>query len=75
MMAFFFFPSFTYMLYVILPSLVLAGIAQLWLKSTFAKYSKVPIEKDQQVAVTAMDGLVLQVEPVATGAADAPAAS
>ena len=33
-----------YYLYVILPAMLLAGIAQLWLKSTFAKYSKVPIQ-------------------------------
>ena len=34
----------TYYLYVVLPALLLAGIAQLWLKSTFAKYSQVPIQ-------------------------------
>ena len=52
------------------------GEGRVWLEGeAWHAYSKVPIEKDQQVAVTAMDGLVLQVEPVATGAADAPAAS
>ncbi len=44
MLSFFFYPSMTYMLWVILPSLVLAGVAQFWLKSAFAKYSKVPIQ-------------------------------
>ena len=52
------------------------GEGRVWLEGeAWHAYSKVPIEKDQQVAVTAMKGLVLQVEPVATGAADAPAAS
>jgi len=52
------------------------GEGRVWLEGeAWHAYSKVPIEKDQQVAVTAMEGLVLQVEPVTSGAADAPAAS
>jgi membrane-bound ClpP family serine protease len=47
----------------------------IWLESeAWHAVSKVPIQKDQQVVVTAMDGLVLEVEPVPEGAADAPAA-
>jgi len=52
------------------------GEGRIWLEGeAWHAYSKVPIEKDQHVEVTAMDGLVLQVEPVATRPADAPAAS
>jgi membrane-bound serine protease (ClpP class) len=52
------------------------GEGRVWLEGeAWHAYSKVPIEKDQQVVVTAMEGLVLQVEPVTSGAADAPAAS
>ena len=51
------------------------GEGRVWLEGeAWHAYSKVPIEKDQQVEVIAMDGLVLQVEPAATGATDAPAA-
>jgi membrane-bound serine protease (ClpP class) len=48
---------------------------RIWLESeAWHAVSKVPIRKDQQVIVTAMDGLVLQVEPVPEHTADAPAA-
>ena len=51
------------------------GEGRVWLEGeAWHAYSTVPIEKDQQVEVIAMDGLVLQVEPAATGAPDAPAA-
>ena len=51
------------------------GEGRVWLEGeAWHAYSRVPIEKDQQVIVTAMKGLVLQVEPVTAGAADAPAA-
>jgi len=43
-----------------------AGEGQIWLEGeAWAAYSSVPIAKDQEVVVTAMDGLVLSVEPVA----------
>ena len=50
------------------------GEGRIWLESeAWHAVSKVPIRKDQQVVVTAMDGLVLHVEPAAEAAADAPA--
>ena len=50
------------------------GEGRIWLESeAWRAVSKVPIRKDQQVIVTAMDGLVLQVEPVPEHTADAPA--
>jgi membrane-bound serine protease (ClpP class) len=51
------------------------GEGRVWLEGeAWHAYSKVPIEKGQHVEVTAMDGLVLQVEPATRGATDAPAA-
>jgi membrane-bound serine protease (ClpP class) len=51
------------------------GEGRVWLEGeAWHAYSRVPIEKEQQVIVTAMKGLVLQVKPVTAGAADAPAA-
>jgi len=51
------------------------GEGRIWLESeAWHAVSKVPIRKDQQVIVTAMDGLVLQIEPVPERTADAPAA-
>ena len=51
------------------------GEGRVWLEGeAWHAYSKVPIEKNQQVEIIAMDGLVLQVEPAARGAADVPAA-
>ena len=42
------------------------GDGKIWLESeSWAARSSVPIAKDQKVVVTAMDGLVLEVEPVA----------
>lgn len=61
----------TYYLYVIVPSLLLAGIGQLWLKSTFAKYSKVPIQtgisgrEAAERILMAADLHEVQVQPVA----------
>ncbi len=50
------------------------GEGRIWLESeAWQAVSRVPIRKDQQVVVTAMDGLVLEVKPVAERAADAPA--
>ena len=50
-----------------------AGAGRVWLEGApWAAVSKVPIEKDQQVVVTAIDGLKLEVEPAsATAAAEA----
>lgn len=50
-----------------------AGAGRVWLEGApWAAFSKVPIEKDQQVVVTAIDGLTLEVEPAsAADAADA----
>jgi len=51
------------------------GEGRIWLESeAWHAVSNVPIRKDQQVIVTAMDGLVLQIEPVPERTADAPAA-
>ncbi len=51
------------------------GEGKVWLESeAWHAVSKVPIQKDQHVVVTAMDGLVLEVEPAPEGVADAPAA-
>ena len=51
------------------------GEGRIWLESeTWHAVSKVPIQKDQQVVVTAMNGLVLGVQPLPERAADAPAA-
>jgi membrane-bound serine protease (ClpP class) len=51
------------------------GEGRIWLESeAWHAMSKVPIQKDQHVVVTAMDGLVLEVEPAQEGVADAPAA-
>ena len=42
-----------------------AGEGMIWLESeAWHAISKVPLEKDQQVRVLAMDGLILEVEPV-----------
>ena len=49
-----------------------AGAGRVWLEGApWSAFSRVPIEKDQQVVVTAVDGLTLEVEPVR--AADAAA--
>jgi len=41
-----------------------AGAGRVWLEGApWAAVSKVPIEKDQEVVVTAIDGLTLEVEP------------
>jgi len=41
------------------------GDGHVWLESeTWAARSKVPIEKDQHVSISAMKGLVLEVEPI-----------
>jgi len=41
------------------------GDGHVWLESeTWAARSKVPIEKDQHVSISAMNGLVLEVEPI-----------
>jgi membrane-bound serine protease (ClpP class) len=41
-----------------------AGTGRVWLEGApWAAVSKVPIEKDQEVVVTAIDGLTLEVEP------------
>ncbi len=41
-----------------------SGEGKVWLEGeAWAAHSKVPIEKNQQVVVTAMDGLILEVEP------------
>jgi membrane-bound serine protease (ClpP class) len=50
-----------------------AGAGRVWLEGApWAAVSKVPIEKDQQVVVTAIDGLTLAVEPASdSGAAEA----
>jgi len=51
------------------------GEGRIWLESeAWQAVSKVPIRKDQQVVVTAMDGLVLKIEPVPERTADVPAA-
>jgi membrane-bound serine protease (ClpP class) len=40
------------------------GEGKVWLEGeAWAAYSKVPVEKDQQVVVLAIDGLILEVEP------------
>jgi membrane-bound serine protease (ClpP class) len=44
------------------------GDGHVWLESeTWAARSKVPIEKDQKVSISAMKGLVLDVEPIDAG--------
>jgi len=49
-----------------------AGAGRVWLQGApWAAVSKVPIEKDQRVAVTAIDGLTLKVEPANDAAAEA----
>ncbi len=49
-----------------------AGAGRVWLEGApWSAFSRVPIEKDQQVVVTAVDGLTLEVEPLR--AADAAA--
>ena len=41
-----------------------SGEGKIWLEGeAWVAHSKVPIEKGQQVVVTAMDGLTLEVEP------------
>jgi membrane-bound serine protease (ClpP class) len=46
-----------------------SGSGKVWLEGeAWQAHSDVPIRKDQQVVVRTMDGLVLFVEPVATGA-------
>ena len=46
-----------------------SGAGMIWLEGeSWQAESQVPIEKDQQVVVTAMDGLILQVEPLAKSA-------
>lgn len=49
-----------------------AGAGRVWLEGApWAAVSKVPIEKDQRVTVTAIDGLTLEVEPASdSGAAE-----
>lgn len=49
-----------------------AGTGRVWLEGApWAAVSKVPIEKDQRVAVTAIDGLTLEAEPASdSGAAE-----
>ncbi len=43
-----------------------SGAGKVWLEGeAWAAVSKVPIEKDQEVVVTAIDGLTLQVQPAA----------
>ncbi|MGH8222657.1 MAG: NfeD family protein, partial [Woeseiaceae bacterium] len=43
-----------------------SGEGKIWLEGeSWAAMSRVPIDKDQQVVVRNMDGLILQVEPVA----------
>ena len=43
-----------------------SGAGKVWLEGeAWAAVSKVPIEKNQEVVVTAMDGLTLQVQPAA----------
>jgi membrane-bound serine protease (ClpP class) len=50
-----------------------SGAGRIWLEGApWAAVSKVPIEKDQQVVVTAIDGLKLEVEPASdSGTAEA----
>jgi membrane-bound serine protease (ClpP class) len=49
-----------------------AGSGRVWLQGApWAAVSKVSIEKDQRVAVTAIDGLTLEVEPASDAAAEA----
>ena len=44
---------------------------KIWLEGeSWAAKSAVPIARDQRVLVTAMDGLILSVEPVAEASAD-----
>jgi membrane-bound serine protease (ClpP class) len=51
------------------------GEGRIWLEGeAWHAVSRVPVQKDQHVVVTAMDGLVLEVEPAPEGVADAPAA-
>lgn len=49
------------------------GAGRVWLEGApWAAVSKVPVEKDQRVAVTAINGLTLEVEPASdSGAAEA----
>ena len=43
------------------------GEGKIWLEGeAWAAHSKVPVEKDQQVIVVAMDGLMLEIEPAST---------
>jgi len=43
-----------------------SGAGKIWLEGeSWAAVSKVPIDKDQQVVVTAIDGLTLEVQPAA----------
>ncbi len=52
------------------------GQGKVWLEGeAWAARSQVPISKDQEVVVTAMDGLVLEVQPVASSSASAHATS
>jgi len=45
-----------------------SGDGHVWLESeTWAARSKVPIDKDQKVSISAMNGLVLDVEPIDAG--------
>ncbi len=42
-----------------------SGAGRVWLEGApWSAFSRVPIDKDQQVVVTAVDGLILEVEPV-----------
>jgi membrane-bound serine protease (ClpP class) len=49
------------------------GAGRIWLEgAAWAAVSKVPVEKGQQVFVTAIDGLTLEVEPATdTGSPEA----
>ena len=50
------------------------GLGHIWLESeSWSVHSTVPIEKGQQVRVTAMNGLVLEIEPLGAPADDADA--
>ena len=45
------------------------GDGTIWLEGeSWHAHSKTPISKDQEVVVRAMDGLVLEIEPVASAA-------
>lgn len=46
-----------------------SGDGKIWLEGeAWQARSKVPIAKDQQVVVRAIDGLILDIEPVTSGA-------